>query len=121
MIAEKFLNCPKCGEGGKRWLHDAQHCEVCGYSGIKAAFKPMVKPPATVAELEALLYSEDDRPVTINPDGSISERPDTDDLPTLKQMCALMNRHRQLADYERIKPQWDEAWHEAHCCDDTSI
>jgi hypothetical protein len=36
---------------------------------------PSVKTPATIAELDALLNSEDGAPITINPDGSITETP----------------------------------------------
>lgn len=33
---------------------------------------PNLKAPASIAELETILNSEDDRPIKINPDGSIS-------------------------------------------------
>jgi hypothetical protein len=33
---------------------------------------PEIKTPATIEELQAILNSEDDRPITINPDGSIT-------------------------------------------------
>lgn len=53
-----------------------QHAKGSLWAAFMAGFlhgrAPLVKHPATVAELDALLNSEDDTPIKINPDGSIS-------------------------------------------------
>lgn len=121
MSAEKFLNCPLCGEGGKRWLHDAQHCEFCGYSGIKAAFKPMVKPVSAPEPHEF----QADGPGVIGSDlcqvCGKEQYEHVGELPSLKQMCVLMNLQREAAGYHDLKSKWDAAINEAHCCDDINL
>jgi DnaJ-class molecular chaperone len=74
--------CDRClGDGHVRVRDaDAIDCPVCGGTGRIA------KRPVTIEELEAILNSEDDHDVTINPDGTITTalRPKADVLPFVR-------------------------------------
>jgi chaperonin GroES len=51
---------------------DGKIYRLMDYGSIGATYEPGPKAKPTIDELEAILNSEDDRPVIVNPDGSIS-------------------------------------------------